>query len=193
MDCSRFRRQHLAYLDDTLPGDQMAAAQCHLLQCAACAAHDTRIRRSLMVARSLPPISPSATFRGRLDARLAECRSERLTGGLTTQVGPLVVVRPVDERPLPSGRVMPRPLSRPLAAMAASAVLGALAWQLFRSARPPALAMQPVIAARTPSMASPPQPMMPLPAAFAPSAGFPMAELFPPAGVVPVRSLQASY
>ena len=54
MDCRTFRKHHLAYLDDTLPGDVMARAQCHVLNCDACAAHDTMVRRSLMMVRSLP-------------------------------------------------------------------------------------------------------------------------------------------
>jgi len=95
MDCTHFRRQHLAYLDDTLPGDLMAAAQRHVLQCAACAAHDTRIRRSLMVARSLPAVVPRADFRARLDARLAECRNERVRVGVTTLLGAVVLIRKI--------------------------------------------------------------------------------------------------
>lgn len=73
VDCRQFRRDHLEYLDDTLPGDTMRAAQLHLLQCAACATHDTMVRRSLMVARSLPRITPRAGFEAQLAARLAMC------------------------------------------------------------------------------------------------------------------------
>lgn len=72
MDCHRFRRDHLAYLDDTLPGDDMRRAQLHLLQCAACGAHDALVRRSLMLVRSLPDIAPRADFQQRLRVRLAE-------------------------------------------------------------------------------------------------------------------------
>jgi len=102
MDCTHFRRQHLAYLDDTLPGDLMAAAQRHVLQCAACAAHDTRIRRSLMVARSLPAVVPRADFRARLDARLAECRNERVRIGVTTLLGTVVLIRIGERSTLPA-------------------------------------------------------------------------------------------
>jgi len=73
VDCRQFRCDHLEYLDDTLPGDTMRAAQLHVLQCAACASHDTMVRRSLMVARSLPRITPSAGFEAQLAARLAMC------------------------------------------------------------------------------------------------------------------------
>lgn len=77
MDCRDFRDAHLAYLDDTLPGDAMAEAQRHLLTCDRCAAHDSMVRRSLVLARNhLPEITPSADFRSRLDARLAACRAE---------------------------------------------------------------------------------------------------------------------
>jgi hypothetical protein len=77
MDCRHFRHQHLAYLDDTLPGDVMREARQHLLACASCAAHDTRIRRSLMLAHNhLPQLEPSPDFRARLDARLAGCAAE---------------------------------------------------------------------------------------------------------------------
>jgi hypothetical protein len=79
MDCRTFRQQHLAYLDDTLSGDVTAEAQRHVLACDACAAHDTMVRRSLMMVRSLPTIAPSDDFTARLQARLAECKQE--TGG----------------------------------------------------------------------------------------------------------------
>lgn len=81
MDCRRFRDLHLAYLDDTLSGDDMAQMQCHLLVCDACAAHDTRIRRSMLLVRNLrqidAPMTPSAGFQQRLGERLAACRAER--------------------------------------------------------------------------------------------------------------------
>ena len=79
MDCRNFRKHHLSYLDDTLSGDQMAAAQRHILACDACASHDTMVRRSLIVARNMPSIEPSTAFQERLQARLAECRLERVT------------------------------------------------------------------------------------------------------------------
>ncbi|MBU6364989.1 MAG: hypothetical protein KJT01_02140 [Gemmatimonadetes bacterium] len=73
MDCRQFRRDHLDYLDDTLPGDVMRAAQLHVLQCGACAAHDALVRRSLMVVRSLPDVAPRLGFEDRMAARLATC------------------------------------------------------------------------------------------------------------------------
>jgi len=75
MDCRQFRTEHLAYLDDTLPGNVMAEAQQHLMRCEACAAHDRMVRRSLMLVRNLPEIAPSEAFSERLQARLAACRT----------------------------------------------------------------------------------------------------------------------
>lgn len=76
MDCQQFRTFHLAYLDDTLPGTQMADAQRHVLHCDACAAHDTLVRRSLMIARNMPAIEPTPAFQRRLRERLAACRRQ---------------------------------------------------------------------------------------------------------------------
>ena len=74
MDCRSFRKHHLAYLDNTLPGDLLVSAECHVIECEACARHDTAVRRSLLLARNLAPIEPSPDFAARLEARLrAEC------------------------------------------------------------------------------------------------------------------------
>jgi hypothetical protein len=72
MDCSAFRRHHLAYLDDTLPGDLLVSAERHRLECESCAALDTRVRRALLCARNLPEVTPSPEFAARLQARLRE-------------------------------------------------------------------------------------------------------------------------
>jgi hypothetical protein len=77
MDCRSFRRHHLAYLDNTLPGELLVAAECHVIECEDCARHDTAVRRALMLARNLAPIEPSADFQARLEARL---RAELATG-----------------------------------------------------------------------------------------------------------------
>ncbi len=76
MDCRTFRKHHFAYLDDTLPGDAMTAAQSHIMSCDGCAAHDTLVRRSIMMVRNLPTIEPSDAFSERLQQRLARCKSE---------------------------------------------------------------------------------------------------------------------
>ena len=76
MDCREFRKQHFAYLDDTLPGDAMSAALRHVMACDGCAAHDSMVRRSLMLVRNMQVIEPSADFRQRMQARIAETRAE---------------------------------------------------------------------------------------------------------------------
>ena len=70
MDCRAFRKHHLAYLDDTLPGDLLVSAERHVLECEECARHDTAVRRGLLLFRNLPPIEPSPDFAARLELRL---------------------------------------------------------------------------------------------------------------------------
>jgi hypothetical protein len=77
MDCRSFRNHHVAYLDDTLPGELLIAAERHVRECAACAARDTAVRRGLLLARNLPPIEPSDDFATRLAARLDDVRCGR--------------------------------------------------------------------------------------------------------------------
>lgn len=79
MDCRTFRKHHLSYLDDTLSGDLMADAQLHIMNCDTCAAHDTMVRRSLMLVRNLPSIEPSQAFSARLQERLAQCKAHPST------------------------------------------------------------------------------------------------------------------
>ena len=71
MNCREFRHKHDAYVDDTLSGVEIEAMGRHLRLCEPCAALDTRIRRSLLLARNLPTIGPSAAFSERLQLRLA--------------------------------------------------------------------------------------------------------------------------
>ncbi len=78
MDCRTFRKNHFAYLDDTLAGDVMTQAQQHIMQCDACAAHDTLVRRSIMMVRNLPEIEPSDAFAQRLQQRLASCKHDSM-------------------------------------------------------------------------------------------------------------------
>lgn len=76
MDCRTFRRKHLAFVDDTLPGVDLAGMERHRAECAACARHDSDVRRSLLLIRNnLPTIHPSADFSRRLARRL---EAERL-------------------------------------------------------------------------------------------------------------------
>ena len=75
MNCREFRRKHDAYVDDTLSGVDIEGMGQHLRLCPQCAALDTRIRRSLLLARNLPTIEPSAAFGERLQMRLAQERA----------------------------------------------------------------------------------------------------------------------
>ena len=75
MNCREFRHKHDAYVDDTLSGVDIEAMGRHLRLCESCAALDTRIRRSLLLARNLPTIEPSAAFSERLQLRLAHERA----------------------------------------------------------------------------------------------------------------------
>lgn len=70
MDCRTFDKQHLAFVDDTLPGIEIVRMQRHLIECESCARHDTLVRRSLLLAHNLAPIEPSADFSARLAVRL---------------------------------------------------------------------------------------------------------------------------
>jgi anti-sigma factor RsiW len=70
MDCRGFRSKHVAFVDDFLPGEEVIAMQQHLLECEACAAHDAKIRRSLLLFRNLPSVEPSSDFYARLSARI---------------------------------------------------------------------------------------------------------------------------
>ena len=147
MDCKRFRKQHLAYLDDTMPGDEMAAAQHHVMVCDGCAAHDTLVRRSLMVARSMPVLEPSAAFQARLRARLAECRDDCYDGRMAMAARSALLHAP---------RSAASRNRRMAVAVAASAMLGAFVWQGWRASAPE-LSMQPVIAS---------QPASPMPVSY---------------------------
>lgn len=79
MDCREFRNKHVAFVDDLLPAFEMDAMRRHLLACSNCARQDTKIRRSLLIVRNLPPIEPSAEFITKLNARLAELGPESRT------------------------------------------------------------------------------------------------------------------
>ena len=119
MDCREFRKQHFAYLDDTLPGDVMSLAQQHVIQCDSCAAHDTMVRRSLMLVRNVRVIEPSAEFRRKMQARLDEARSEK-------QQEKLRLVEHSSSPPVRPPKMQPVMLS----VFAASAlVVGSIVWR----------------------------------------------------------------
>ncbi|HSA55275.1 MAG TPA: zf-HC2 domain-containing protein [Gemmatimonadaceae bacterium] len=91
MDCRLFSRNHLAYLDDTLPGVQMAEMREHMLECRRCARQDAAVRRSLLLLRNVPTIRPSQGFNERLQQRLSmEAARSRRTD--TTFRGPSLAV-----------------------------------------------------------------------------------------------------
>lgn len=113
----------------------MTAAQRHILACDRCAAHDTMVRRSLLLARNIPTLEPSPEFRARLRSRLDACKQDDIAQAA-------MVARP--------HTIFRSP--RALAAIAAGAVLGTAAWSGLTTAETPVVAMQPVVAT---------QPMLP--------------------------------
>jgi hypothetical protein len=72
MHCRDFKEKHVGFVDDTLAGVERVAMQRHVSECADCARHDAKIRRSLLLVRNLPTIQPSPGFALRLEAKLAE-------------------------------------------------------------------------------------------------------------------------
>jgi hypothetical protein len=100
MNCREFRRKHDAYVDDTLSGVDIEAMGRHLRLCARCAAHDTRIRRSLLLAHNLPAIQPSPAFAERLQLRLAH---ERALKASRTDSGAMLGVMTRHGSPFSSG------------------------------------------------------------------------------------------
>jgi tetrahydromethanopterin S-methyltransferase subunit F len=81
MDCGTFRENHTALIDDAVCDADLVAMQRHVSECADCAAHDTTVRRALLLFRNMPTIEPSSEFSVRLDARLRDIRAKR---GLAT-------------------------------------------------------------------------------------------------------------
>lgn len=70
MDCKEFASHHSAFIDDTLPGFQMAAIRDHLTSCSRCSKRDSDVRRALFVLKNLPPIQVSEGFEDRLRTRI---------------------------------------------------------------------------------------------------------------------------
>ena len=136
MNCSTFRDDHLAFLDDTLDDARLVAMQRHLAECARCAKHDVAVRRALLVFRNLPQIAPSANFQSRLDARLRALRAE--------QGAP--------SRPVQRGPAMGTVVATATGLMAAGFLLtAAFDW----TATPQDLALAPVVASRPVEVAMP--------------------------------------
>jgi anti-sigma factor RsiW len=72
MKCREFKSNHVGFVDDLLSAADMSEMRRHLHSCPSCATLDTRIRRSLLVVRNLPPIEPSADFFFRLTEALKQ-------------------------------------------------------------------------------------------------------------------------
>ena len=71
MDCKEFTTRHAAFIDDTLPGFQMAAMREHLVACARCARRDAEVRRALFLLKNLPTVQVSEGFQDKLRARIS--------------------------------------------------------------------------------------------------------------------------
>ncbi|MEO6443859.1 MAG: hypothetical protein ABIP66_01685 [Gemmatimonadaceae bacterium] len=80
MDCRTFRKQHFAFVDDTLSGVDIVRMERHRVECPKCARLDADIRGSLRLIRNnLPTIEPSADFAQRLTRRLESERARSLS------------------------------------------------------------------------------------------------------------------
>lgn len=75
MDCREFRKKHVGFVDNTLPGVDVDAMRRHVDACPSCAAHDASVRRALLVVRNVTPIEPSREFSRRLAQRLDQERA----------------------------------------------------------------------------------------------------------------------
>ena len=70
MDCRDFRKQHLAFTDGSLDGDELMAMRVHIAECKHCDRYDTVVRRGLLVLRNLSSIEAAPDFLDRLNAKL---------------------------------------------------------------------------------------------------------------------------
>lgn len=122
MDCREFSEKHVSFVDDTLAGVDLARMQRHVAECQRCAIQDTKIRRSLMLVRSLPSIEPSAGFSARLHAKLHASMPAQLA---------------------PPGF---RKTARLGLSLAAAAMLGYIAMTLYQVETPRDVLMTPVVA-----------------------------------------------
>ena len=77
MKCREFKSNHVGFIDDVLPAADMSDMRRHVATCPECAAHDTRIRRSLLVVRNIAQIEPSADFFDRLSEALKQAPPSR--------------------------------------------------------------------------------------------------------------------
>jgi hypothetical protein len=125
MDCKEFRERHAPFVDLMCSAHDEHEMREHMRVCFECAQLDTRIRRSLMLVRSLPRIEPSPNFRARLDAKLRAVALEPAIAG-------------------------PKPMRfsvRAFVSIAAGvAFVTYLASDLVRRSEPPEIVMAPVVA-----------------------------------------------
>ena len=70
MDCRDFRDKHTLFVDQLCSALDENEMRQHMRSCPKCSRHDTVIRRSLMLVKSLPSIDVSPDFRARLESRL---------------------------------------------------------------------------------------------------------------------------
>ncbi|HXE84597.1 MAG TPA: anti-sigma factor [Gemmatimonadales bacterium] len=72
MLCKEFLERHSEYRDGliTSPRDLRRFTR-HIAECASCRRYDATVRQAVQVLHAASPITPSADFRQRLDARLA--------------------------------------------------------------------------------------------------------------------------
>ena len=130
MDCRDFTSRHAAFIDDTLPGVEMAVMREHLDRCARCARRDADVRRALLLLKNLPPLSVSGEFQHRLRERLAR---EDAIGA-----------------PVPT-RLTTRFPSRWIASAAAIvAIAGVARWTIASGGPAPAPSRLPAVTASTP-------------------------------------------
>ena len=90
MNCATFRDTHSLLLDDLLDDAGVVAMECHLVECAECAALYARVRRAQLLFRNASPIAPSADFAERLHARLS---AERRAAARANAAPPRVAAR----------------------------------------------------------------------------------------------------
>jgi len=122
MHCREFKEKHVSFVDDILAGVELVEMQQHMSECPACARHDARIRRALMLVRIIPVVELSAEFSSRLQARLAESRAT------------------------PIGHNAIRKRMTAAATLAAAAMIGYIAMTLHTVEQPRDLVMEPVVA-----------------------------------------------
>ena len=123
MDCKEFRDKHSVFVDLMCSALEESEMRRHMNECSSCSRHDTVVRRSLMLVKSLPTIEPSPEFRARLDARLV---------GLAPA--------------MPAPRSMAASYAAFLALAAGVAFVAILAADVMRRSEPRELRLPPVVA-----------------------------------------------